>query len=422
MGLVAIGLNHQSAPIDIREQLSVPIEAQGPLVLQLLQSEQISEAIIVSTCNRTELYLCCGSLSPVIEWLRTHSSIPVEVLQRHSYYYQDQEAVRHLMKVASGLNSMVLGEVEILGQLKSSFQMSKGVGGVGKILDRLFQYAFKVAKTVRSNTNISVNPVSVAYAAVSLSRHVFTDLSQQTVLLVGAGDTARLILKHLQSIGVKKIILANRTLQHAMMISQDLDITCDLMTIDLAQLPVHLPKADIVISSTASPLPILGKGMVESALKVRRHKPVFMVDIAVPRDIEPEVGMLQDVYLYCIDDLKQIVTDNQAHRRDAALQAELIIAKEVDLFMAWMLAQKHIGVVRSLRHQAREIKTEILKEGLTKLTQGQAPEKVLEHSLHRLLNRLLHHPTKQTRLASFEGDEDILHVASQLFNVNRRES
>ena len=323
MTLLALGINHRTASVAVREQVAFSPAQLDSALAELRNLPQISEAAVLSTCNRTELYCVTDAAGEqaVLNWLGRFHNLRVDELTRCAYHYLDNDAARHLMRVAVGLDSMVLGEPQILGQLKDAYQQARESKGLGGELERLFQHTFAVAKQVRTETGIGKNPVSVAYAAVSMASRIFDDFSRSRALLIGAGETIELVARHLHEAGVRQLTVANRTRERAELVAGPLGGTA----ITLQEIPDALEHADIVISSTAAPLPILGKGMVERALKKRRHRPVFMVDIAVPRDIEPEVGELADVFLYTVDDLEEVIQENRRHRQVAADQAESLI-------------------------------------------------------------------------------------------------
>ena len=320
MSILLLGINHRSGPLSVLERVSVIGDELPKSVHNLASRDNVREVVVLSTCNRTEIY--CDAVDDAhertCEWLAGFHGLAIEDISPHLYLHEGRHAIYHLLSVASGLDSLVLGEPQILGQVKSAFQTAHDAGRTGKVLTRLFQHAFSTAKQVRTDTAIGDSPVSVAFAAVSLARQIFADLSEQTALLIGAGETVELAARHLAQNGVGRIIVANRTVSRA----QELAHQFNAYAISLTEIPVHLAEADIVIASTASPVPVLGKGTVESALKRRRHRPVFMVDIAVPRDIETEVGNLDDIYLYTVDDLQEVISDNMQSRQQAAEQAD----------------------------------------------------------------------------------------------------
>jgi glutamyl-tRNA reductase len=408
----------------VREKVSFDPATMPDALQQVLQAlAPVTEVSILSTCNRTEIY--CSYINEgdeadkqtgqaLLAWLSDHHGVDKQVLFDSSYIYHDTDAVQHMMRVASGLDSLVLGEPQILGQFKSAFAVSQQAGTVGSDLGRLFRQTFSVAKDVRTNTAIGQNPVSVAYAAVSMAKHIFTDFSKSTALLIGAGETIDLVAKHLKDAGIKQIIVANRTLARAQKLAEQFHAEAVLLE-DIAQ---ELPRADIVISSTASPLPILGKGTVESALKKRRHSPMFMVDIAVPRDIEEEVGELNDVFLYTVDDLKGIIEENLKSRQDAAKQAEPLIISGVERFMRELRSLDVVSTVTSLRTQVEKLRDECLVKARKQLANGDDPAKVLQQFAHTYTNKILHTPTKQMRKAGAEGQLEIMDWVQELFQLS----
>jgi glutamyl-tRNA reductase len=415
--LLAIGLNHKTAPIDIRERLSFGPDIVVGALRSLTGQVGAGEAVIVSTCNRTEIYCAGDELEgdALRQWVSRFHGVDAGLVQPYLYAYRDKEAVSHLFEVASGLDSMILGEPQILGQVKGAFQTAQDAGAVGKLLGRLFQCTFALAKQVRTDTAIGSSPVSVAFAAVSLARQIFADLSAQTALLIGAGETIELAARHLHQHGLGRMIVANRTVERA----HGLAAQFDGFAIALTEIAAHLPEADIVISSTASPLPILGKGTVESALKKRRHRPVFMVDIAVPRDIEPEVADLEDVYLYTVDDLEEVIQENLRSRQEAAEQAREIVESHAEEFMGWLRSLDALSVIQDVRNRAEAIRDEVLDKALRQVSAGKPPEEALQFLAHTLTNKLLHAPSAQLRAAGSTGQIQLLEAAGTLFQLNR---
>ncbi|MBL1143038.1 MAG: glutamyl-tRNA reductase [Proteobacteria bacterium] len=416
MTLVAYGLNHATAPIDLREKVNFGNDIVPDALHELKNQSGIQEAAILSTCNRTEIYCSLDqedNTNP-IHWLHDFHGMKQDQLKPFLYKHPNENAVRHVLRVASGLDSMVLGEPQVLGQLKSAYHSAVNAGSIGHQLNRLFQHSFHVAKEVRSNTAIGNHPVSVAYAAVRLAQQIFGDLSNQTALLIGAGETIELAAKHLNDNGLSRMIIANRTLERSQRLANEYSV----YAIQIGDIPKHLAEADIVISSTASPLPILGKGAVESAIKTRKHKPMFMVDIAVPRDIEVEVGNMDDVYLYSVDDLKDIVQENMQSRQNAAKQAEKIIDTQAQEFMGWLHSLDAVSTIRALRNQAEQIQEEAIRNGLSKLRNGADPETILHETARTLTNKLIHSPSSQLRNASAENREDLLQAAEELYNLS----
>ncbi|OWL90743.1 glutamyl-tRNA reductase [Halopseudomonas aestusnigri] len=413
MGFIALGINHRTAGVEVRERVSFSPE-QLPDALQRLRAEAgADEVAILSTCNRTELYCAQEQLDAdrLVEWVARFHGMTAEELRRSSYLHQDAGAVNHMMRVAAGLDSMVLGEPQILGQMKDAWQAARTAGTLGPYLDRLFQSTFNMAKQVRTDTAIGENPVSVAFAAVSLARQIFADLRRSTALLIGAGETIALVARHLFEQGVGRIIVANRTLQRAELLSEPLGGQAIVLT----QIPDILAECDVVISSTASPLPILGKGAVERALKQRRHKPMFMVDIAVPRDIEPEVGSLADVYLYTVDDLHEVIEENMRSRQGAAEAAERLIELGTGEFMQRLRALAAVDVVRSYRQKAEQARDQELHKALAKLQRGADPEQVMTEMARLLTNKLLHEPSVQLKQMTAQGRIEALALAQELF-------
>lgn len=417
MSLLAFGLNHTTAPLEIREKVVIAPERLNLALDGLGEITNVQEAAILSTCNRTEIY-CSGAQldsagSEAIDWFHDFHNLSHQELQPFLYRHPDQSAVKHMLRVASGLDSMVLGEPQVLGQLKDAYQAAMRSGSVGKLLGQLFQHSFKVAKQVRSDTAIGSHPVSVAYAAVRLAQQIFGDLSKQTALLIGAGETIELVARHLHDSGLNKMIIANRTLER----SQNLASEFSAYAITLGDITQHLEEADIIISSTASQLPILGKGAMETAIIKRKHRPVFIVDIAVPRDVEPEAGELDDVYLYTVDDLKEVIDENMRNRKKAASQAEEIIDSQVINYMAWLNSLDSVSTIRALRKQASQIQTQELEAALQKLKNGGKPEQILQQVTRNLTNKLIHNPSKQLRQASADGRQDLNQATLELFDL-----
>ncbi|QHS14612.1 glutamyl-tRNA reductase [Shewanella sp. Arc9-LZ] len=404
MSLVIIGINHKTATVDLREKVAFSPDRIHDAMKSLASRTRTGEAVIVSTCNRTELYCNNAEKEDIIEWLEDYHGLDHSDLMPCIYVYEEQVAVKHLMRVASGLDSLVLGEPQILGQVKQAFVKAKEAGTIALTIDRLFQNTFSVAKKVRTDTEIGAAAVSVAFAAVSMAKHIFSSLSTTKVLLIGAGETIELVAKHLKDNGVASMVVANRTIERAQAMCEEFNATA----ITLEQIPDFLAKADIVISSTASPLPILGKGMVEKALKQRRHQPMLLVDIAVPRDIEAEVGELDDAFLYTVDDLHSIIEQNMASRKEAAEQAELITEDQSHLFMEWIRSLESVDSIREYRSQSLAIKDELVERALNKLSQGSDSEQVILELANRLTNRLIHSPTQALTSASRQGDLNTL--------------
>ena len=420
MTLLAFGINHKTAPVDIREKVAFAPDKLGVALQELLTLTAVNEAAIVSTCNRTELYcdLSEADSAEVVAWFRAYHSLSAEELDPYIYTHLDNQAVQHILRVASGLDSLVLGEPQILGQIKDAYHTASQAGAIGHLLNRLFQHTFSVAKEVRTDTAIGSSPVSVAFAAVSLAKQIFSDLSEHTALLIGAGDTIDLVARHLNDQGIKHLIVANRTVERAMTLANQF---MHSEAIALADMPSRLAEADIIISSTASQLPILGKGAVESALKSRKHRPMFMVDIAVPRDIEPEVGALSDVYLYTVDDLHEVIEEGRQSREEAAEQAQEIIENQVEHYMGWLRSLEAVDTIRGYREQAERLRDEAMQHARRQLAAGRDPETVMSELARVLTQKLLHQPTVQMNRAAFEGREDLLEAVRELFNLKDNE-
>ena len=416
MAFLALGINHKTASVDVRERVAFTPEQLVEALQQLCRLTPSREAAILSTCNRSELYLEQDQLSAdeVLRWLAEYHRLNLDELRACAYIHQDNDAVRHMMRVAAGLDSMILGEPQILGQMKSAYAVAREAGTVGPLLGRLFQATFSTAKTVRTDTAIGENPVSVAFAAVSLAKQIFADLHRSQALLIGAGETISLVARHLHDQGVKRIVVANRTLERASQLAEPFGAHAVL----LADIPQELAHSDIVISSTASQLPILGKGAVERALKQRKHKPMFMVDIAVPRDIEPEVGELDDVYLYTVDDLHEVIEENLKSRQGAAQAAEELVSAGADDFMQRLRELAAVDVLKAYRQQAERLRDEELAKAQRLLAAGGNAEEVLAQLARGLTNKLLHAPSVQLKKISADGRYEALAVAQELFALD----
>ena len=434
MSLLLVGINHTTASIGLREKVAFPPEIIAAALRDLSARPAVEEVVIVSTCNRTEVYLVfgqhdedpqCSSLHRnrllvdrrefVVQWLSRYHRLEATDLQQCTYFCGDDEVVRHLMQVACGLDSMILGEPQILGQIKSAYAMSRDLEVVGAGLGRAFEEAFSIAKQVRTDTAIGENPVSVAYAAVTLAERIFSDLSTLSVLLIGAGRTVELVARHLLDKGVTRMVVANRTLDHALEIAH----RCDARGTLLSDIPRQLVAADVVVSSTNSQLPLLGKGAVERALKQRRHKPMLLVDLAVPRDIEPEVGQIADAYLYSIDDISGVIEDSQKSRAEAAAQAESIIDRGMEEYRKRVLARGAVDTLRRFREQAHEIREQELKKARRALQKGETPGMVLENLARTLTNKLIHSPSVQMKQASSEGKQEVLELVQDLYGLDK---
>ena len=419
MALLAFGINHKTAPVSIRERVSFAPDRITAALQDLASQPKVREAAILSTCNRTELYCNAedGDTQAVLDWFQRYHQLNSEEITPYIFVHPGRDAIQHMMRVASGLDSLVLGEPQILGQMKGAYSAANEAGTVGRLLGRLFQHCFSVAKQVRTDTAIGASPVSVAFAAVSLARQIFSELSSNTALLIGAGETIELAARHLHEHGVGRMIIANRTLERAHLLAAEFGA----YAIPLDELPNHLAEADIVVASTASPLPILGKGAVERALKARKHRPMFMVDIAVPRDIEPEVARLDDVYLYTVDDLQEVIREGQESRREAAAQAEEIIELQTTHFLGWLRSLEAVELVRAYRAQADALRDEELEKARRLLARGDDPQQVLYLLARGLTNKLVHAPSVALRQAGYEGRPELLEIAVDLLGLKQAE-
>lgn len=419
MPLIVLGISHASAPIDVRERVAFAPEQLPEALADARVVAGLEEVAILSTCNRTEVVAQVAGEEEagqrLAAWLSAYHHVPVEQLSPHYFAFRDADALAHLMRVASGLESMVLGEPQILGQMKDAFGAAQAAGTLGPSLHRVFQQIFATAKQVRTDTAIGEHPVSVAYAAVQLSQRIFSDLRQTRALLIGAGETIELVARHLKDSGVRELVVANRTLSRAREVAEQVQGRAVL----LAEVPEQLAFADIVIASTASQLPVLGKGAVEAALKRRRHRPIFMVDIAVPRDIEPQVGQLDDVYLYTIDDLQGIVENNRQLRASEAEKAQALIARALDQWRLNARSQGAVNTLKAYRRKAEQLRDQELDKALRALQGGMPAEEALNQLARGLTNKLIHSPSIQMKKASAEGREELLAWSQELFELHQ---
>ncbi|MGD9592525.1 MAG: glutamyl-tRNA reductase [Candidatus Berkiella sp.] len=380
--LLTLGISHKTAPIEVREKLAFSA-AHIPDALKILVNDvAIEEVALLSTCNRTELY--CSTLqqasvsNEVIQWWQSFNATAFEVAP-YLYTYSNANAVSHMMRVASGLDSMMIGESQILGQLKSAFQTANDNGLLGKRLQRLFQTSFSVAKRVRHATQIGAHPVSVAYAAVSLAKQIFSNLAKATVTLIGAGENIELTLQHLKARNVQRIIIVNRTYANAQALTSQYGGEC----MQLDDLPIALAQSDIVISSIASPTHILEQHHLDAAFSNCKRRPIFMVDLGVPRNIAPSLALHEDVYLYTVDDLQGIVSENLKTREMATTDAELIIRQATQSYMRWVNMTEQRRAMIAMRHKAQQVKNESLEQALKRLARGDEPIEVLTQFAHQ---------------------------------------
>ena len=411
MSILVLGINHQTAPVSLRERVAFSGDAIPAALGALRALPSVHEVALLSTCNRTELYAVADDNGDALaDWLATH---PDDAGDLHAYLYRHAEAdaVRHLFRVATGLDSLVLGEPQILGQVKDAWATARGAGSLGNQLDRLFQQAFATAKRARTDTRIGANPVSVASTAVRLAQESFARLEDSTVLLIGAGETIELAARHLVQAKTKRLLIANRTLAHA----QDLATRHGGYALALSELDRHLAEADIVISATAARDPILHRAQVAAALSTRRHRPMLLLDLAVPRDIAPDVSELKDVFLYTVDDLERAIEDNRRSRREAANEAEAIVELQVSRYIETLGASTRTEPLKRLRAHGEAAKSDALAKARQQLAAGESPEAVLDFLAHTLTNKLLHAPTIALREAAISGNAELARAADKLF-------
>lgn len=412
MTLLILGMNHRTASQELRGRVAFSEDLFVPALQALVGLDGVEEAVIVSTCNRTELYLSGdaslglrqGGSERLQRWLERHHGMPAGVLDDHLYAFSDSDAVAHAIRVASGLDSLVLGEPQIFGQFKQGYQHAQAAGTLGTSLEAMFQHAFSAVKQVRSRTSIGEHTVSVAYTAVQLAGRIFDHFERADALLIGAGETIALVARHLKEAGIRHLTIANRTLSHAQALADEVGGEAIL----LDEIPEALMHVDIIVSSTASPIPILTHKMVRASLKARRYAPLFMADIAVPQDIEPGVGTLEDVFLYSLDDFNDIIDDNRRSREQAAKAAEVVIEQSIQ---QWQVAcrLRNIGpMIRRHRAQAEQVRQTVEEQALAQLSRGQDAEEVIRRLTHQLTNRLLHVPTTRLRDATRDQRDDIL--------------
>lgn len=413
MALFTLGINHRTAPLSVREQLAFHAEELRRALADLVGGGRVHEAAILSTCNRTELYCQADTPALVGQWLADYRRLPHQEIAPYLYMHPERDAVRHAFRVASGLDSMVLGEPQILGQMKEAVRIARESGTLGTTLNKLFQSSFAVAKDVRSTTAIGANIVSMAAAAVRLAERIFERVGDQRVLFIGAGEMIELCATHFAAQKPKQLVIANRTVDRGRALADRFGATA----IRLEDVGERLADFDIVITCTASQLPIIGLGLVERAIRARRHRPMFMVDLAVPRDVEVEVGKLDDVFLYTVDDLVQVVESGLESRQSAVIDAEAIVAARVDSFLLWLQTRESVPLIRSLRDAAERNRRHEMEHALKLLARGDDPAGVLELFSQRLTNKFLHAPTQT--LGQVEGDRHELQaLVTRLFHLH----
>lgn len=414
MSLIALGLSHQTAPIELREQVAVSADQAPDTLLSLLAEDDVSEAVILSTCNRTEFYCRTSDATgaSLRKWICSYFGITGAQLDDHHYFHTEQAAAEHLIRVASGLDSMVVGEPQILGQVKEAFRLAEGSQAVGPVLRALFDKAFSASKLIRSNTSIGEHSVSVASIAVLLARRIFGNLQEKTVLLLGAGEMINICLRYLLQHGINKILVANRNIENARRLTAGFQGEA----ISLEELPRRISIADVIISSTGSPGTVVTRAMMQEAIKVRRHQPVIIIDIAVPRDVEPEVADMNDVYLYTIDDLQDLARENMNRRAEAAQAAESVVVEQGHEFIRWCHGQRAVHGIRQMREAAQRGNAQLIDDAVRRLQGGQDTREVLEHFARSLSNKILHGPSIRLRRAAENQEFDILDAAKQLFD------
>jgi glutamyl-tRNA reductase len=415
--IFTLGINHHSAPLAIRERVAFGAEKLHHALADLTRSQPVKEVAILSTCNRTEIYCAADTPEVVVDWLAQYHQVARHEIAPYLYTHDQPEAIRHAFRVASGLDSMVIGEPQILGQMKEAVRVAEESGTLGTQLHKLFQRSFSVAKEVRSTTAIGANIVSMAAAGVHLAERIFESLATQRILFIGAGEMIELCAAHFCAKQPKLVTVANRTVERGRALAERFNGTA----IRLDELGDHIAQHDIVVSCTASPLPIIGLGMVERAVKARRHRPMFMVDLAVPRDIEEEVGELDDVFLYTVDDLANVVESGLESRQAAVVEAETIITNRVQDFLGWLEARDTVPVIRSLRDSAERMRRHEIEHALKLLARGEAPEKVVEQLSQRLINKFLHAPTQTLNLAEGADRAELQALTGRLFHLHSGE-
>ena len=417
MPLFAFGLNHQTAPLDVRERVVFHAEQVTQALRDLVDRRPVSEAAIISTCNRTEVYCTTAEPRTAIDWLADYHRMKPSQIQPYLYELPQARAVKHAFRVASGLDSMVLGEPQILGQFKGAVRSAEEAGTLGWMLNKLFQRTFSVAKTVRSETDIGASTVSMAAAAVRLAERIYPSIGEQSMLFVGAGEMIELAATHFAAHHPRKMTFANRTQARA----QQLADRFFGHVIPLNDIGAQLPLYDIVVSCTASPLPIIGKGLMESALKVRKHRPMLMFDLAVPRDIETEVTALDDAFLYTVDDLGQIAREGMDQRQNAVAQAEVIIENQVSDFLHWLDNRELVPTIRALRDTAERARRHELERAQRSLAKGADPQQVIDELSRALTNKFMHPPSHALNHASEDERDELSALISRLYQIQRPE-
>ncbi len=413
MPLYTLGLNHQTAPLQVRERIAFAPDAMGHALRDLLGRPRVKEAAILSTCNRTEVYFHGAAPEPVVNWLEEFHHVPKDSLSPYVYALPREQAVTHAFRVASGLDSMILGEPQILGQMKQAVRYAEAAGSLGLVLNRLFQRTFAVAKDVRTQTDIGSASISMAAAAVKLAERIFPSISEQRLLLIGAGEMIDLTATHFAARKPKSITIANRTLERGKQLAERFDAEAIMLT----DMPERLHEFDIIVTCTASTLPILGKGLLERVVKARRHRPVFIVDLAVPRDVEPEASQLDDVFLYSVDDLSNIVKDNLQIRRESVAQAEEMIAAQTESFLRWLQGRAVVPTITALHGHHEQLRAAELDRARKLLVAGTPADQVLEALARGLTNKFLHAPTQALNQAGDAERAELVALFQRIYHI-----
>lgn len=415
MVFLACGINHKTAPITIREKVSVSDEQHNQSLLKkLLATSHVTEAALLSTCNRTELYCDASDAQLISAWFaKEHGLSEVEVTNSF-YHYHENEGVKHAMRVACGLDSMMLGEPQILGQMKNAYRIAESIGSIGATLRPIFHHVFSASKRIRTHTGIGVSPVSIAYASVNLVKQIFNDnIPKLSVFLIGSGETSQLVAKYLKQAGVSTFYVASRTLNNAKKLAQSIGG----QPLSIGDIPQFLPDSDIVISATACPLPFISHGLIQKAMQFREGKPMFLLDLAVPRDIEQEVHEINNVHLYNIDDLQHLVDEGLTERQTAASHAEQIIDYELEEYIRWHRTLKATATLKRYRKRMNTIAEQELTRITRRLRSNAVnPEEALAELKYRLVNKLAHKPTVGLKRAARDNRDDLLSLVSYLFN------
>ena len=418
MGLVTIGMNHKTASLNIREKLSVDKKESQRILKKLHNMPLIDEVFLLSTCNRTELYCEMDEkyIGNISNWLLRQKGLSIKDFESNIYSYSDSSVAKHAFNVASGLDSMVIGEPQILGQFKDAFYEANSAGTIGKNLDRLFQYAFSTAKEIRTDTKIGSSSLSIANVAVSLTDQFYNDLSKKSALLIGAGETIYIAARNLRKKDIKYIYIANRTIEKAEIIAKEVSG----VAISLKDMTNQLKNSDIIISAVSGGIPLIGKGAIETALKHRKHKPIYMVDLGVPRNIESEVKDLPDIFLYTLDNIQELVQKNYKTRKEAAFDAQSIINARVEEYMNWRKSQSAFSVIKLYRDDCESIRKNCLNKSLNQLNLGKDPQDIIKQLSINLTSKLSHKPTLALNKAGQTNNRKLINLVCDIFLVNKK--